>query len=891
MGFKFKKSKDKKSKKKKGSKSKEEWNFEGGTALSREQQQQQPKRRTSTQERDDRLRRVRSMQENKKRRLEESEKMSKKVKFSDILAGQQSDDATDGEQHETELEEDGQGKQQRPANLIPAADRLQSLLLRKLATEPKQRQSIVDSQQANLQHQSLAPEANENNNVDGRNSNIESFRASKHSAYQLIFGNLQSVGHAVDDAEVPADDYDSDADEKVSSSNHHTSALQSWIFNQDLDVYNAIYTANRKKDYIKNTVDVSVGVDGTLTSHLHPTVSPIVSKLSSSLQNVQDIPGLNKLWKSGKTPLTPFARTYLPPLLSYADLFLEGRDFDNEEVIRETALMHGVFHVVQARAKVVKHNQRLKRKAQEEKMKEALSNKKKGGKKSEPVKEERKEGKTPRRSTRSKNNDEPSKVADDLDEDNGQEKEKECVLDEDGADAPGNNLDQGFTRPRLLVIVPFRHVARKVVQSILHILGENTSVANKEKFESEYADPEESDDEGEGDGKARKTRKPDDYYQVFAGNNDDDFKMGIQINPGHGKGSGPTKGAYVRLFSDFYISDVIVASPLGLKLIIDSTVVEPPKGSGKPNADFLSSIEMCLVHQADVLYMQNWEHVHYILSLCNMLPTSPHTETDYSRVRPYFLEKQGGKHKQLICTTMFNHAEIFSTFRMFAQSIAGQVVVKKDWEKSTVLSRVAVPVKQVYQVLPMPNVPDLMRYEEDKFTYFAQEILLPILRKQEKRILIVIPSYLDYVRVRNFLMQQEARAVYVCEYSRESEISRGRAWFYHGVKDIMVYSGRMHFFRRFRMRGAKSVIFYSLPEYPHFYPEIVNALSNNNPTRGAGDSAENGPQDSVVMSVEEESMKCLVLTSKLERLALERVIGPKRADHMLNSKKSTFVFF
>ncbi|RYH26685.1 hypothetical protein EON65_14265 [archaeon] len=451
-----------------------------------------------------------------------------------------------------------------------------------------------------------------------------------------------------------------------------------------------------------------------------------------------------------------------------------------------------VLHTIMYRAKVVKHNQRLKRKAQEEKMKDATSNKKKGGKKTATL-EEQKDTTPACRSTRSKSSGEHKG-----NEKGEEEGEKEGLAENEGVDAPGNNLDQGFTRPRLLILVPFRHVARKVVQSLLHILGENTSVTNKEKFESEYADPEESDEEGEGDGKgdkARKTRKPDDYYKIFAGNNDDDFKMGIQVNPGHGKGSGATKGAYVRLFSDFYISDIIIASPLGLKLVIDSTMVEPPKGNGKVNADFLSSIEMCLVHQADVMYMQNWEHVHYILSLCNMLPTSSHTETDYSRVRPYFLEKQGGKHKQLICTTLFNHAEIFSTFRMFAQSVAGQVVVKKDWEKTAVLSRIAVPVKQVYQVLPVPNVPDLIRYEEDKFTYFTQEILLPILRKQEKRILIAIPSYLDYVRVRNFLMQQEARAVYVCEYSRESEISRGRAWFYHGVKDIMVYSGRMHFFR------------------------------------------------------------------------------------------------
>jgi U3 small nucleolar RNA-associated protein 25 len=84
------------------------------------------------------------------------------------------------------------------------------------------------------------------------------------------------------------------------------------------------------------------------------------------------------------------------------------------------------------------------------------------------------------------------------------------------------------------------------------------------------------------------------------------------------------------------------------------------------------------------------------------------------------------------------------------------------------------------------------------------------------------------------------------------------------------------------MRGARRVIFYSLPEYPHFYPEIVNALSNYNPS-GKGEEVED--------MMGGEDLACLVLTSQLEKMALERVIGPKRAEHMLSSDKSTFVFF
>ncbi len=98
------------------------------------------------------------------------------------------------------------------------------------------------------------------------------------------------------------------------------------------------------------------------------------------------------------------------------------------------------------------------------------------------------------------------------------------------------------------------------------------------------------------------------------------------------------------------------------------------------------------------------------------------------------------------------------------------------------------------------------------------------------------------------------------------------------MKNILVYSGRAHFFRRFKIRGAKHLIFYSCPEYPHFYPEMVNVLGEVvQKGEGGGDVA--------------EEMSCLTLFTPCDKMALDRIIGPKRADHMLSSNKSTFLFF
>jgi hypothetical protein len=235
------------------------------------------------------------------------------------------------------------------------------------------------------------------------------------------------------------------------------------------------------------------------------------------------------------------------------------------------------------------------------------------------------------------------------------------------------------------------------------------------------------------------------------------LQMGIQLNPGHGKGSGAAKGVYMRLFSDFFISDIILASPIGLRLAIGAPVKDKKANKDKKtkptelSPDFLSSVEMVLMPQADVMYMQNWEHVDFVLRHTNKLPNAAH-DTDYSRVRQYFLEGRGARHRQLVMSSHFNEPELQAFFREYAQSLAGSVRLKRDWGKGQ-LSRVVSSAKQVFQLVP--GVKDFESQEEARFKYFKESVLAPVLRLEQKHTLIVTPSYLQYIRVRNELMSQE----------------------------------------------------------------------------------------------------------------------------------------
>ena len=72
------------------------------------------------------------------------------------------------------------------------------------------------------------------------------------------------------------------------------------------------------------------------------------------------------------------------------------------------------------------------------------------------------------------------------------------------------------------------------------------------------------------------------------------------------------------------------------------------KGGGKEgDADWLSSIEMCLVCHGDVLLMQNWAHVHDLFELLNQLPRQAR-DTDFSRVRSWYLDGDAAKLRQSV---------------------------------------------------------------------------------------------------------------------------------------------------------------------------------------------------------------------------------------------------
>lgn len=352
--------------------------------------------------------------------------------------------------------------------------------------------------------------------------------------------------------------------------------------------------------------------------------------------------------------------------------------------------------------------------------------------------------------------------------------------------------DQGFTRARVLILLPFRESAKSVVQMFASLLfgpEHQGPTIQMKRFLTEFSSSKELRDP--------QNKKPVDYMQTFAGNTDDSFRIGMAI----------TKKS-LKLYTDFYDSDVIICSPLSLRMMITSE---------RPDYDFLSSIEILVLDQTEIFLMQNWEHVIEIVKHVNLKPANSE-RVDFSRVKMPFLDEKASLFRQNIVlgSAVFNEA--VALFNRSSSNYAGQVVFPNDVPLTEAsISRVF--VKHPQQFI-RHECTSLESCSDARFEYFTH-VVMPSIR-DETHVLIYVSSYFDFVRLRNFLKREEYNFVSVCEYTDDGKVAQCRSQFVKEGRRLMLYTERIHFYRRFLIKGVRKVIFYQLPSLPQFYSQICN---------------------------------------------------------------------
>ncbi|KAM9788129.1 U3 small nucleolar RNA-associated protein 25 homolog [Syngnathus typhle] len=403
--------------------------------------------------------------------------------------------------------------------------------------------------------------------------------------------------------------------------------------------------------------------------------------------------------------------------------------------------------------------------------------------------------------------------------------------------------DQGLTRPKVLIVVPFRGGALRVVQTLITLLeskGKKMVVSNKKRFKDEFGEA--------PDDKAANLRRPDDYHATFSGNVDDHFRIGVSIIKGN-----------MRLFSPFYSSDIIIASPLGLRTVMGV------EGEYNRDFDFLSSIQILVVDKADVFLMQNWEHVLHVMKHMNLQPLDSHG-VDFSRVRMWNLNNWARHYRQTLVFSSIPDPQINNILTKHCANYRGQISVKNVPTAGSIC-QVLVQLPHVFQMFSS----DSFLNHDARFQFFVDKVLPQYRDSVMSHTLIYIPSYFDFVRLRNYMKKQEMSFASVCEYSRKSEMCRARHFFQKGDKHFMLFTERFHFYKRYTIKGIQNLIFYGLPTFPHFYSEVCNMLA-------AGAQGQ------------EASWTCTALYSRFDAHKVAAITGAQRAAQMLHSNKSLHLF-
>ncbi|KOM39838.1 hypothetical protein LR48_Vigan04g003600 [Vigna angularis] len=253
--------------------------------------------------------------------------------------------------------------------------------------------------------------------------------------------------------------------------------------------------------------------------------------------------------------------------------------------------------------------------------------------------------------------------------------------------------DQGFTRPKVLILLPLASIMYRVVKRLIHLTPSayKVNVEHKDRFTTKFGSEEdtgdiENVDESENS-KAHKSSKASDFQMLFGGNNEDDFMIGIKFTR-----------KTIKLFSDFHTSDIIIASALCLVNKIEEAGINKEK-----DVDFLSSIE-------------NWSHVHTVIEHLNRLP-SKQPGTDVMRIRPWYLDDHARFYRQTIILGFYSNPDINASFNHQCVNYEGKV--KLMCEYKGVLHKVLPEIRQIYERF---DVDSIVEADDARFDYFITKV-------------------------------------------------------------------------------------------------------------------------------------------------------------------------
>ena len=240
------------------------------------------------------------------------------------------------------------------------------------------------------------------------------------------------------------------------------------------------------------------------------------------------------------------------------------------------------------------------------------------------------------------------------------------------------------------------------------------------------------------------------------------------------------------------------------------------EGEAERDYDFLASLEVVILDQADVilmqvnlllyvmrfyayskshlffcLFLQNWDHLLHIWDHFHLQPRESHG-TDFSRVRPWAVNGWSKHYRQTAIFSSIALLEFSSLLNKRCCNYAGSVRVVNPIANGSIC-QVVVQLPQVYttlnrssssnlskwktmikcffffsffQVFQRLDAPSVTQGLDVRFDFLVRKVLPDHTDPLMAHTMIYVPSYFDFVRIRNYLRKQGLSFVQICEYSK-----------------------------------------------------------------------------------------------------------------------------
>ena len=404
-----------------------------------------------------------------------------------------------------------------------------------------------------------------------------------------------------------------------------------------------------------------------------------------------------------------------------------------------------------------------------------------------------------------------------------------------------NIKDQGFTSPKVLILVPYKIHAKIIMDQLVKLFSNDNwkGITNKKKFMDEYSE-----------------------FDSM----DDCFRLGIQISFFENK---------MKLYTPFDESDIIIASPLGLKLAKPSDNDKSFKNSKV--YDFLSSIEIFLMDFSEVFIYQNLEHLNEILSFLNKQPKNNQNIVDINRIKENYANNYGEYLRQNIIISQFKCIDIDVAINDICKNINGKILLEGPYENQ--INLIKNEFAEKYNTLNSSNYE--IRYEfkilrdfkgeedfQEKFNYFTKNLWQNLYESFEKHTIIFVSSTFDYMILKSFFKKKSKSVCFISEDTDKRDWQRNRLFFEQGKYKFLLYDERAHVYKKINLKFAKNIFFYSLPEDPKIFNEMIHLIDPVNYNQNLEKYNYESKQNEI-----QKYGSVIALVTPVEKYNLEKILG------------------